>query len=139
MSEHIVHKTIRIRAPRDKVWEALTNPELTRKYFFGTRVHSDWKVGSPISFTGRLFFFWPIEMSGTITRIEPGRLLQYVLKNTGSRTTSTVTDSLHEENGITTLTIMDDVGTGEGAEKRYSRSVKGWDKILNGLKKLLED
>ena len=38
--------------------------------------------------------------------------------------------------GVTTLHISDDVGLGEGSEERYERSEKGWDKVLNGLKKL---
>jgi hypothetical protein len=38
----------------------------------------------------------------------------------------------------TILSITDDVGQGEGAEKRYSRSLKGWDKVLKGLKELVE-
>lgn len=40
--------TINIKAPIDKVWEGVTSPELVKKYFFGTNVQSDWKVGSPM-------------------------------------------------------------------------------------------
>jgi hypothetical protein len=42
-------------------------------------------------------------------------------------------------NGVTTLTVTDDVGQGEGAQKRYARSQKGRDRVLRGLKKLVED
>lgn len=31
--EYIVKKTIQIKANPEKVWEALTNPEKTKKYF----------------------------------------------------------------------------------------------------------
>jgi uncharacterized protein YndB with AHSA1/START domain len=141
MDKFIVKKSIAIKAPVEKVWDALTNPEKTREYFFNCKVYSDWKKGSAIVFKGKVFWIIPIEMKGTITQIEPGRLLQYTLSNKsdGSKTTSTVTDKLTYTNGITTLNITDDVGQGEGAEKRYKRSVKGWDKILNGLKEFIED
>jgi hypothetical protein len=29
-------------------------------------------------------------------------------------------------------------GKGEGAEKRYKRSINGWEKISNGLKEVVE-
>jgi uncharacterized protein YndB with AHSA1/START domain len=138
MKDYIVKKTITINAPAQIVWDALTDPEKTKAYFFNCRVLSDWKAGSPIVFKGRMFWIIPIEMKGTIKKITPGKLLQYTLSNKG-KSTSTVTDELTETDGKTTLHITDDVGRGEGAEKRYHKSVKGWDKILKGLKDLVED
>jgi uncharacterized protein YndB with AHSA1/START domain len=141
MDKFIVKKSIAITAPIEKVWDALTDPEKTKEYFYNCRVYSNWKEGSAIVFKGKMFWIIPIEMKGTIIKIEPGKLLQYTLNNKsdGNKTTSTVTDELTYTNGITTVNITDDVGQGEGAEKRYNRSVKGWDKILTGLKKFVED
>ncbi len=141
MKSYVVKKSIAINAPIEQVWDALTDPEKTKEYFFKCRVFSNWKVGSPITFKGKMFWIIPIEMKGKITKIEPGKLLQYTLSNDSddSKTTSTVTDELSFKDGITTVEITDDVGQGEGAEKRYKRSVKGWDKILNGLKEFVED
>jgi uncharacterized protein YndB with AHSA1/START domain len=138
MKDYIVKKTITINTPAQIVWDALTNPEKTKEYFFNCRVLSDWKAGSPIVFKGRMFWIIPIEMKGTIKKITSGKLLQYTLSNRG-KSTSIVTDELTETDGKTTLHITDDVGQGEGAEKRYHKSVKGWDKILKGLKDLVED
>ncbi|MEO6977956.1 MAG: SRPBCC domain-containing protein [Mucilaginibacter sp.] len=140
MKQFVVKRSITINAPASEVWDALTNPEKTKKYFFHCKVHSDWKVGSPITFKGRIFWIIPIEMKGTIEKIEPGKLLKYTIANASdnSGTKSVVTDELNYAHGETELTITDDVGQGEGAEKRYNRSVKGWDKILNGLKELVE-
>ena len=124
------------------VWDALTNPEKTKKYFFNCEVHSDWKVGSPIVWKGRIFLIKKIELKGTIVRVQPERLLRYTLKNeqdkTNPKSFSTVTEELSFQSGVTTLSISDDVGTGRGAEARYSKSVKGWDSVLKGLKKLVE-
>ena len=38
-----------IETTPDKLWEALTSVEFTRRYWFNTEVQSDWKVGSPIA------------------------------------------------------------------------------------------
>jgi len=140
MKEFIVRKSITIKAPASEVWDALTNPEKTKKYFFNCEVFSDWKVGSSITFKGRMFWIIPIKLKGIIDKIEPGKLLKYTLGNASdnSGTKSVVTDELTYAHGETELTITDDVGQGEGAEKRYNKSVKGWDKILNGLKELVE-
>ena len=79
-------------------------------------------------------------MKGEIVKAEPGKILKYTLKNgkASEASTSTVTDELAYADGKTTLAITDDVGSGEGAEKRYHRSVKGWNKVLKGLKELVE-
>src|SRR5690348_16915139 len=38
--------TVFIRAPREKVWDAITKPEFTHRYFFGSEPNSTWKVGA---------------------------------------------------------------------------------------------
>ncbi len=139
MNEFMVKKKVVIKATPSEVWDALTNPEKTKEYFFNCKVFSDWKVGSPITFKGRIFLIKKIEMSGTIVQIEPEKLLKYTLHNEGNPPSmSTVTDELSYENGQTTLTITDDVGKGEGAQERFEKSEKGWDKVLEGLKELVE-
>jgi uncharacterized protein YndB with AHSA1/START domain len=142
MKEFIVKKKIVLNAAPSVVWDALTDPRKTKKYFFNCEVHSDWKMGSPISFKGRIFLLFKVEMNGQITKIEPGKLLQYNLKNRKKgkdvSSISKVTDELSYKDGKTTLSITDDVGKGPGAEKRYHRSEKGWNKILKGLKRLVE-
>ncbi|MFD0749950.1 SRPBCC domain-containing protein [Mucilaginibacter calamicampi] len=140
MKNYIVHQQVKLNSPVDAVWDALTNPEKTKEYFFNARVISQWKEGSPITFKGRMFRIIPFEMKGKILKAVPGKLLKYTLKNGKGEdaSQSTVTDELTFENGHTLLTITDDVGSGDGAEKRYHRSVKGWQKVLKGLKKLVE-
>lgn len=138
MSKYVVHKEVRIKAEPSRVWQALTDPEQTKKYFFHCKVLSKWNVGDSINFKGKMFFIIPIEMEGKIEDIEPGRLLKYTLHNSKSNSQSTVTDTLNYQDGETLLTINDDVGDGEGAEKRYERSQKGWEKVLSGLKHYVE-
>lgn len=140
MAEYIVTKTISINARPEEVWDALTNPEKTKEYFFHCEVFSDWRVGSSITFKGTIFLVKKIEMTGEILQVEPNKLLKYTLANASDEdgSFSTVTDELEYVNGITQLTISDDVGSGEGAQERYEKSEKGWDKVLEGLKELVE-
>jgi uncharacterized protein YndB with AHSA1/START domain len=144
MNAHTITKQIQINAPKEKVWEALTNPEMTKEYFFHCEVLSDWQKGSPITFKGKMFWIINIEMHGTIIDIDPGNMLKYTLKNGHKKDDepdnfSTVTDILTEENGITTLRITDDVGSADGYQERVEKSDKGWTKVLHGLKKLVEE
>ena len=43
---------ITIDASLAKVWDALINPEVIKRYMFGATVVSDWKQGSPITVEG---------------------------------------------------------------------------------------
>ena len=38
-----------IKTTPERLWDAITDPEIRAKYNFGAAVNSDWKVGSPIS------------------------------------------------------------------------------------------
>ena len=143
MKEFVVRKRVALDASPFKIWEALTDPAKTKKYFFNCEVFSKWIEGSPITFKGKIFLIKKIEMNGKIVKIIPEKFLKYTLKNGGEKDSSagfsTVTEELTYKNDKTVLSITDDVGTGEGAEKRYMRSLKGWDKVLKGLKKLVEE
>jgi len=141
MENFVVKKEIKIKATPPAVWRALTCPTRTKKYFFNCEVFSDWKEGSSIMFKGKYMLLKSIEMNGEIVEIEPDHILKYTLKkNEGEKNTySIVTDKLSFKNGITTISITDDVGQGEGAEKRFKKSEKVWAKVLKGLKKVVED
>lgn len=139
--EYIVRKKITIKADRMKVWDALTNPDKTKRYFYNCEVRSDWKPGSPIIFEGQMEGK-PLELKGEIIAVEPGTLLKYRLNHHSEtaaanvRGYSIVTDFLQEGDspGETVLQIVDDIGSEEGFEK----SEKGWDMVLTGLKQLVE-
>lgn len=48
----IITNSITINAPAEKVWDALVNPEQTKKYMFGCEAVSDWKPGSELLWKG---------------------------------------------------------------------------------------
>jgi len=138
MEQYIVRKDIWLNAQPEVIWNILTDPEKTKRYFFHCRVFSDWKPGSPIVWKGRMLLFKKIELHGEIIDAHPEKLLKYKLNNSHDNSVSVVTDTLIPENGGTLLTISDDVGQGPGARERYDRSVKGWEKVLKGLKKVVD-
>jgi uncharacterized protein YndB with AHSA1/START domain len=70
--------TILINATKQKVWDALTKPELVKKWQYGSDVITDWKVGSEIRFRveweDKVFEQW-----GKILEIIPNELIKYSL------------------------------------------------------------
>ena len=69
-ANHIARAATTIKTSADKVWNALTDPEMIKKYMFGATVISDWKEGSKITWKGE----WegkPYEDKGKILRFEP--------------------------------------------------------------------
>ncbi len=70
--------TIIINADKQKVWNALTKPELVKQWQYGSDVLTDWKMGSEIRFRneweGKVFEQW-----GKILEIRPNELIKYSL------------------------------------------------------------
>lgn len=73
---HVSRASVEITASSAEVWDALVTPATARQYFFGAEVHSDWRAGSPITFTGS-FNGRSYHEKGTILQCAPGSLLQY--------------------------------------------------------------
>ena len=76
MSETTARAATIVKAPKRKVWDALTDPEAIRQYFMGATVSTDWKVGSPITFAGE----WKgqkYEDKGEILVFRPGTELKF--------------------------------------------------------------
>lgn len=140
MTNLIVSSSVIINAPAAKVWEVLTTPSTIKLYMFGADVRSDWKVGSPITYSGS----WEgkaYEDKGTILKIEPGKVLQtsywsevFNLPDLPENYKQ-VTYTLVENNGQTELTITQDNNT---SEKERDRSQKNWDLVLQGIKGVAE-
>src|SRR6188474_709252 len=72
-----VKNSIAIDASPAKVWDALINPEQTKKYMFGCETVSDWKIGSPLLWRGNYEGQDMIFVKGNIVDIQPEKLLSY--------------------------------------------------------------
>lgn len=129
-----------INATKSAVWNALTDPALIKKYFFGTNTITTWQPGTPIKFEGEWqgkkyhdkgtvlqnikeqllqFDYWS-SMSGIEDKPENYMIVTYSLQGTDNNVTLT----LKQEN------IPD--------EKTRDHSMNNWKKVLADLKKMLE-
>lgn len=141
MSVNLIAKaSVTIHAPLAKVWQALTDPEMIRQYFYDTEVITDWKVGSPIVWKGEWEGKEYLE-KGTILKSEPQRLLQYTYFSSLSgledvpENYANITYELDEDDGVTTLTVRQENIADENAREQ---SEKNWAMLLGNLKQLLE-
>lgn len=129
-----------IKAPSNKVWEALTSPQIIKAFLFGAEVKSQWKDGSPIEFYGQ----WEGESyhdKGIIQRFEPPNLLQYSHYSSLSQLDdiegnySSIMYELSEENQTTLVTLRQ-----ENLANDYvkARAEDYWHQVLNNLKEVVE-
>jgi uncharacterized protein YndB with AHSA1/START domain len=126
-----------IETTPEKLWEALTSSEFSKRYWFDTEVKSDWKVGSPFA----------LVMNGTTTDVgeilqvdRPRRLsytFHHVLSEAARKERPTkVTFNLEPHGKLVKLTLThEDFEDGSVILDGIS---KGWPAILSSLKSLLE-
>ena len=138
--EYIAKASIIINMPTEKVWEALTTPEMIRQYLFGTQVTTDWQVGSSITYRGE----WQgkaYEDKGKILQVEPQKLLVSTYWSSLSgladipENYNTVRYELSAEGSRTQLTIIQD---NNATQEDASHSEQNWKMVLDGIKNLLE-
>jgi len=148
MSKLMVENSIDILAPVDRVWDTLTNPEQTKKYMFGCETVSDWKPGSSLLWRGSYEGKEMVFVKGHIIAIQPPTLLTYTVIDPNADMPDipdnylNVTYNLAEQDGTTTLTVIQD-GFEKAAdgEKRYQdvyNNGQGWNPILVEIKKVAE-
>jgi uncharacterized protein YndB with AHSA1/START domain len=132
--------TTEIQAPLSRVWNALVNPEIIRKYMFGTHVISDWKVGSQIIWKGE----WNGKSytdKGEILQMTEGKLLQYSHFSPLSGIPETrenfhvVTIQLKDKNNKVEVELSQD---NNETEESRDHSQKNWEAMLKNLKEILE-
>ncbi len=141
MKETFVAKTTGIiDAPPARVWDALTKPDLIKQYLFGTKVTTDWRVGSPITYEG----VWEgkaYKDKGKILQVEPGKLLVSTFWSALSglpdvpENYQTVRYELSPEGGGTKLTLIQD---NNATQEEAHHSEQNWNMVLEGMKKVLE-
>ena len=128
-----------IATTSEKLWAALTKGEITKTYWYGRRIESDWTVGSPVS-----FFDGDSDVltdSGVVLECDPPRRLVYTFRNEFSPEArdqghSRVSFTLEPcDEGMVKLTLVHDDLPNEETAKGFR---EGWAPILSSLKTLLE-
>jgi uncharacterized protein YndB with AHSA1/START domain len=119
----------------EKLWQALTSGEFTEKYWFGSRVESDWKVGSPFKIhTGVADKDW----LGKVLQSDPPRLLSFSFRVAGNTEHFTrVVFQIEQHGPMVKLTLTHDE-LDEKDDKFFTGISQGWPAVLSNLKSLLE-
>jgi len=143
-----VKNTIHINASPEKVWDALVNPEQTKKYMFGCETVSEWKKGSSLLWRGEYEGKQMVFVKGFIQAIEPPLYLKYSVTDPNAEWEDipenylNVTYTLSSENNGTLLTVKQDgFENAAQGEKRYQdvyNNGDGWNPILLQIKSLVE-
>jgi uncharacterized protein YndB with AHSA1/START domain len=131
------HFEIYIRTTPERLWEAITDPEIRARYNFGAGAVSDWNVGSPVVL-GAPKADGPLG-EGEILEIEPPRRLVHTLTalwgdDVKAEGSSRVTWDIEQVEDSCRLRITHDQ-LREGANNQL---YDGWPMILSGLKTWLE-
>lgn len=129
--------TTYIETTPEKLWDALTSGEFTKRYWFNTEVRSDWKVGSPFA----LVMDGKTTDVGEILEADRPRRLSYTFKHVlddelKKEPASKVVFTLEPFGKVVKLTLTHE-GFVEGG-KMLDGISKGWPAILASLKSLLE-
>ncbi len=134
MPDKLVYR-IDIRATPQQVWQAITDPEWTRRYFHETSIRSTWQVGAPV------YYDMPdgsLASEGTVVEYDPPRRLSLTMRFTfdeklAAEPPSRVTYELEPKGDITVLTLVHDQ-----VPKYTSEMVKdGWIGVIEGLARVL--
>lgn len=146
MEKEMMRKTVKINAPREKVWNVLLRDEFTRVWYAefseGSHAEGDWNVGNRIAFVdasgmglvGKLVAKKPpellsIEHQAVIMNGKEDRDSEDARKWRGCKENYT----LSQEDGKTTLTIEQEL------PEEYRVSIpKMWDKAVLKIKELSE-
>jgi uncharacterized protein YndB with AHSA1/START domain len=127
-----------IRTTPAKLWEALTDPQFIRQYWFGITIACGWTKGSPWKLTypdGRL------DTTGELLEIDPPRRMVIRWQNVSkaeleAEGPSRCTIQLEPAGKAVKLTITHEVDRPDS--KLITAVSGGWPLVLSNLKSLLE-
>jgi uncharacterized protein YndB with AHSA1/START domain len=129
-----------VRATPEQLWDAITKPEFTSKYFYGSVIESTWEQGAP-------YAGWASDRSqqyvdGEVIEASPPLKLVTTWRalydpDTAAEPFSRVTWEIEPAgDGVTKLTVIHDEL--EASPKTAENVAGGWSYVLSGLKTLLE-
>jgi uncharacterized protein YndB with AHSA1/START domain len=127
-----------IQATPERIWQALTDPDLTEQYFFGNRVKSDWDHGSAIEYVNAE---GGVDADGEILEKEDHRRLVTTFKpawapDVQGAPPGTVTWEIEPRDGTCTLKLTH--AGFDFSSPAAAQVDQGWEMLLNGVKTLLE-
>lgn len=139
MDTATAHVQVQVSASPDQVWQALTEPEQIKAYFFGAEVDTTWAPGSPITWHGE-YDGRPFEDKGEVLEVEPGRRLvvTHFSPLTGKpdrpENYHRVTWSVHDAGDHTDVSVDQSLT----ADEQESAARENWTNVLRQLKEHVE-
>ncbi len=127
-----------IRSTPEKIWEALTQPEFQRQYWFGMHMESDFKAGSQWKLA---FEDGRVADEGEVLESEPPRRLVISWRHRmrpelTAEGPARATYEIEPAQGSVKLTVVHEI---EREDSKLIEAVSGgWPSILSSLKSLLE-
>ena len=138
-SAHLVERLI--RSPREQVWAALTDPDRTERYVFGTRIDSSFRPGE-------MYRYVDADdtdvIDGSLETVdEPNRLVMTfrmlgsseLADEPPSRVEWTLADAGSGSDAVTRVTLRH--GDLALSPATWEHARRGWPVVLDGLKTLL--
>jgi uncharacterized protein YndB with AHSA1/START domain len=129
-----------IKATAEQIWDAITKPEFTRKYFYGSRHQIDLRPGGKyLSLAGDSD---DVMVDGEVQESDPPRRLVHTWQvhwdpDMSGEPASRVTWEIEpQDGGFAKLTVVHDQL--EASPKTAAGVAGGWSFVLSGLKTLLE-
>ena len=123
-----------IAATPERVWQALTDSDLTKQYYYGNTVESAWTPGSPLVYRNP---DGTEAISCEIVEADPPSRLVHTFFFPGTdESPSRCTWTIEPRGAASLLKLVHDEFDGETAT--YRSVAHGWVPILSGLKTLLE-
>ncbi len=126
-----------IRTTPEKLWQALTDAAITKKYFFGEEIRSDWKPGSEWHSIG------PArgrDVEGKVLECDPGRRLvitwRILYAPELSNELSRVTYLIEQRGELCKLSVTHDLADAPKTAGHVGKD--GWQFVLSSLKSFLE-
>jgi len=136
MTNQVIDEEVCISVPINIVWDALTNPDITEKYWGGTRIESEWKKGSVIYYRRD----GEIVDEHKLLEIVPHRFIEHTFKpmfgEFQEESPSLVSIILKPEGPTTRVVVLH--RNFPPSSKVYAACSGGWPEILKSLKALLE-
>ncbi len=127
-----------IRTTPEKLWQALTDPEFIRQYWYGVNIECAWTKGAPWKI---LFPDGRLADAGEILEIDPPRKIVIAWQNEWNpemkaEGPSRCTIDLQPLDGAVKLTITHELNR---SHSKFIEGVsQGWPYTLSNLKSLLE-
>ncbi len=128
-----------IKAPIEKVWEALTDAKIVKQYFFGSNQETEWKVGSPIRFWGE-YEGQKYEDKGEVLEYDPNKKLAFSYLSSWNNLPDEPDNYLYVSYEVKEVPQGTELSITQSNydEEKAKHSQQNWGTVIDGLKKIVE-